>query len=374
MRFFLNQRMIVGDAHRTARRGGFRVRGFTLVELLVVIAIIGVLVALLLPAIQAAREAARRTSCGNNLHNIAIGLQGHVSARKAFPSGSEQTCYQCDPWNWAAYTLPYMEENQIYSQLQLKNDPTKAPNTSGLLDVIGNPAGPTQRIVKSYLCPSAGRFAMGRREDFSIKVGSVTITRKDPNHIGDIFPNSGFATGNGNGILNPGELMACMDYAGNDGPSSGEVIYGRPGVQYGENLGVLLSIKHVSGATAGLAKSPPISPKQITDGLSKTMMVFELTGRGYHPAKQELRGTWADGYNVAAIKLNINLPGYPKDPNDFASQSAWNTDEIFSDHSGGAGMVFCDGSYHFLIETTDVGILFALSSRNQGEAIPNGGW
>ena len=122
MRFFLNQRMIVGDAHRTARRGGFRVRGFTLVELLVVIAIIGVLVALLLPAIQAAREAARRTSCGNNLHNIAIGLQGHVSARKAFPSGSEQTCYQCDPWNWAAYTLPYMEENQIYSQLQLKNE------------------------------------------------------------------------------------------------------------------------------------------------------------------------------------------------------------------------------------------------------------
>src|SRR5215203_3835276 len=104
-----------------------RRRGFTLIELLVVIAIIGILVALLLPAVQAAREAARRTQCKNHLKNIVLAMHNHVSAHKVFPSGG------IGPWpkienyvsggkplaaakqglSWAYQILPYIEEGTL---------------------------------------------------------------------------------------------------------------------------------------------------------------------------------------------------------------------------------------------------------------------
>ncbi len=121
-------------------------RGFTLVELLVVIAIIGVLVALLLPAVQAAREAARRMSCSNNLKNLGLAVQNYESAKKRFPisvpydgtrqcEGNEfanydsgqidyvgQQCGGLDPnrtgKGWITETLPYLEQQALYSQFE----------------------------------------------------------------------------------------------------------------------------------------------------------------------------------------------------------------------------------------------------------------
>src|ERR1700690_2600928 len=92
-------------------------RGFTLVELLVVIAIIGVLVALLLPAIQSARESARRTTCANNLKQVGLALNEHASVKKAYPPGQKVTCTKCDPWAWSAMILPYMEQAEIFGLL-----------------------------------------------------------------------------------------------------------------------------------------------------------------------------------------------------------------------------------------------------------------
>src|SRR5438105_1065208 len=92
---------------------------FTLVELLVVIAIIGVLVALLLPAIQAARESARRAQCKNNLKQIGLALHNHESARRAFPPGYiSNSATKNGPgtgpgWGWGAYILPYLEESSL---------------------------------------------------------------------------------------------------------------------------------------------------------------------------------------------------------------------------------------------------------------------
>src|SRR5215813_10206227 len=98
--------------------GTRRARGFTLVELLVVIAIIGVLVALLLPAVQQAREAARRMSCTNNLKQIGIALHNHHDVKLMFPPGGMQTGHNGTPCytTWTIEILPFMEQQAIYQQ------------------------------------------------------------------------------------------------------------------------------------------------------------------------------------------------------------------------------------------------------------------
>jgi prepilin-type processing-associated H-X9-DG protein len=90
-----------------------------LVELLVVIAIIGILIALLLPAVQAAREASRRTKCKNNLHQIGLGLHVHLNAKKAFPPGHLRKEGDESYHSWVTLMLPYIEEQNVYRQINL---------------------------------------------------------------------------------------------------------------------------------------------------------------------------------------------------------------------------------------------------------------
>ena len=117
----------------TARRN----RGFTLIELLVVIAIIGVLVALLLPAIQAAREAARRLQCQNNLHQMGLAMQNHHTAKRSFPPAFLKP----GNWGWSVWLLPFLEERTLYATL----------NPTGSIIAV-NPT--TTTPLKAFLCPS----------------------------------------------------------------------------------------------------------------------------------------------------------------------------------------------------------------------------
>jgi prepilin-type N-terminal cleavage/methylation domain-containing protein/prepilin-type processing-associated H-X9-DG protein len=94
-----------------------RARAFTLVELLVVIAIIGVLVALLLPAVQAAREAARRMTCVNNLKNQALALHNYHDANKHFPNGFGLAAFKKPTWGWSFHILPHLEQAALHNQL-----------------------------------------------------------------------------------------------------------------------------------------------------------------------------------------------------------------------------------------------------------------
>jgi len=142
-----------------SRSAGSRVQlGFTLVELLVVIAIIGVLVALLLPAVQAAREAARRMNCQSNLHNLALAVLNYENARKELPQSSDGPVNddkvdlydnsRCQ-LSWMVRILPYMEQQQLYQQFDLKKSHTTYVNEN-----VANVPTPERAQPTSIMCPS----------------------------------------------------------------------------------------------------------------------------------------------------------------------------------------------------------------------------
>ena len=130
-------------------------KAFTLVELLVVIAIIGVLVALLLPAVQAAREAARRTQCINHIKQLSLGLQNRHDTFQKFPQGlvwNDGTYYDTPRTGWNYSIFPYIEQKNVFDML-----PQSAENQQWYpwwSVEANNPNGPTRVVIKSWLCPS----------------------------------------------------------------------------------------------------------------------------------------------------------------------------------------------------------------------------
>lgn len=145
---------IISELVMLRPRSNFRPRGFTLVELLVVIAIIGVLIALLLPAVQKIREAAARTKCSNNLKQVVLALHSHLDAMKSFPNhtGPNQLC-------WMYKILPYIEQRDLYNAAA--KDPTlfKSPvpvficpsDTRGLADAASQDFRGVRYAMTSYL-------------------------------------------------------------------------------------------------------------------------------------------------------------------------------------------------------------------------------
>jgi prepilin-type N-terminal cleavage/methylation domain-containing protein/prepilin-type processing-associated H-X9-DG protein len=326
--------------HRT------RFGGFTLVELLVVIAIIGVLVALLLPAVQAAREAARRSQCSNNLKQIGLGLLNYESAVKTFPPGeiawnntptSPCSGSSCKFHSWSSMFLPYIEEQSIHDQIDFTRDMKLPPNWQP------NLTGPVNKVIRTYVCPS---------------IATRQKQRGDDNRLRDF---------NGNGYsASTGEGLACIDYIGIPGPAKSiqNVV---TGVNYLENAGVLL--RHVSPSPGVMA----VKAKHITDGMSKTAIVAESSGRGVGISGSapnwtddftKLDGAWSANDNCSPIKFPINWRPV---------EETWTDQEIWSDHPGGAHMLMCDGSVHFVSEDVDLnGILAPICSRSGGESVDLG--
>ncbi len=267
-----------------------RLRGFTLVELLVVIAIVGVLVSLLLPAVQAAREAARRTQCQNNLRQIGLALHAYHGNHNELPIGCiDKRIANHNPngrqLSWAARLLPQMESNNLYQQIDFKSGYDSAQNAV---------AGST--VVAAYLCPSTFRLADDR-------------------------------TGSWMTVSSSGSpALAAMDYGGNYGA----------GFVFPSANGVLLYDRAIAFC-------------EITDGTSRTIVVAEDTGRG-----RAWDGEWINGENIFDQHNQLNTQQH---------------NEIWSDHSGGAFALYCDGSVQFLHETIDAFVLRSNCTRNGEELV-----
>jgi prepilin-type processing-associated H-X9-DG protein len=203
-------------------------------------------------------------------------------------------------------------------------------------------------VIPLYLCPSTSR---------------VQRTRTKENHI-RLSPGDPLGVGQ-----QDGGGMACTDYSGIDGPLKDTLKNISSDLLYTAHRGVLLRIEDSDNATL---EPHRVRISEIVDGTAKTILVAESSGRGASPdpvdtGKWHDRGAWAEGANLLWIAHQINY--LPANDN---GTGVTDGREIFSDHPGGAQVVMCDGSVHFLDEETDPQVIAALSTRDGGEIAPPG--
>lgn len=322
--------------------------GFTLVELLVVIAIIGILIGMLLPAVQSVREAARRTTCANNMRQMGLAALNYESAHMEFPSAGQAKVQPgvganafftlrnvlenaANPSHSVqTHILPYIEANNVYALFNLR------------FRYDHNPSGPeaptnvaaSSSAVDSFICPStSGRSGNVDAEGFGYTDYSCPVTV------------------NVTGLLGLSAATPNLPCAFNGRTS--------------RSIGA------------------------ITDGTSNTIGIAEDAGRvdvaggGFMEIKDDLPmadGTvalrrswaWADPENSFNVDRLVNNNASPRGGPATAPWSVVNNgpnEETFSFHTGGANVVMCDGSVHFLSDTIDAVNFIGLMTARGGEVV-----
>jgi prepilin-type N-terminal cleavage/methylation domain-containing protein/prepilin-type processing-associated H-X9-DG protein len=375
--------------------GRSNTKGFTLVELLVVIAIIGILVALLLPAIQAARESARRSQCQTHLKNIGLAILNHHDARKVFPTGGSkylQAGYQLEQniengkplgpdrqgLSWGFQILPYLEETAAF-QLQTSVDLQ-------------------QVVVPVYVCPSRRQPKTAWSNTFNVVIaymdyaGAVPCTFRTPARTFRYDPTLGVpldAADVGRNVL------------------GGQAFHGGAGIDPGSPAGdpphnalydgVIVrcpwrwrSTDTATGKQIGeKATNVPqlVKVAQIIDGTSKTFMIAEKYVRSdqYDSSRHSDDRGWADGWDGDSIRTSCYLPisdgdpiGWRADleryfgdqyPNSGHFNDLYNVLHFGSPHTSGINAAFADGSVRALNYDIDVVVFNGLATRNGEEQL-----
>lgn len=342
--------------------------GFTLVELLVVIAIIGILVALLLPAIQAAREAARRSQCQNNLKQMTLALLNFHEVAKEFPRGA----YTADPdkfkdrmedgLGWASKILPQLEEQSVFDQL--KNN--ALPITAGLPNYRENPWQPwIFRVAQNAgLRPIAG----GDVELQVFRCPSADLPSHSPaNSDGTANVHSGYATSHYKASRGPCDQGMFWRTAEGYKPHNCQMQFdwNRDGAVDANDV-----IYH--------ERVTRIRIQDVLDGTSKTIAIGEAAyyfetddfpiwlGTSSEDGSILFKTEQQIGCNISAVK------SFPLSQQEHDTLVAGGTDDCsFSWHPSGAFFGFVDGSVQFLTENLDVRIFALLGNRFDGEVIPS---
>ena len=326
-------------AARKLRHQGFT-GGFTLVVLLGVIAIIGVLVALFLPAVQAAREAARRTECMNRLRQIALACQNHHDAKRAFP-GSSAADYvqpQTNPpkltgFGYIPQILPYVEMQSLRNLVDLKKQWS---------DPVNDAAEATS--LPSFRCPSK----TGGEPTFGLGAGSTDLTESElPAHY--------------HGVM--GAKISCPH---------------DPNAAYPKNSYTMST--SCDGTSGGSATNGVIVPagkvnlKEVTDGSSLTLIVGELAWdaggqRSWMIGSQRQDDPASHNYSSKNVRWPLNNAARINGGVDWPVLVENNDISFGSRHpGGGAHFAMCDGSVHWIGENVDLeGVLQPLASRASDE-------
>jgi prepilin-type N-terminal cleavage/methylation domain-containing protein len=306
-------------------------QGFTLIELLVVIAIIGVLVALLLPAVQTAREAARRMQCGNNLKQIGLAIHSYHDVHKKLPYGSGFDYVGANAGHtWTAFILPFLEAQSVYDLFDFRY---------GAGDPINQRAVTT--VINTYLCPSD-------------PITETPILTNRPN-AGSINPSSSLALSYP-ASMGPTQPDHCPLCPAGTSPSAANWCC------QGFNFGSAGPAGNSVGMFGRYPKSFRFS--DVRDGLSQTFMIGETI-----PIHCAYNGAYCPNFPVAATTVPLNTMD-ADNGSLFCSGPCYQTTCHFkSFHPGAAHFVMGDGSVHLIDELIDFQVYNGLGTRAGNELV-----
>jgi prepilin-type N-terminal cleavage/methylation domain-containing protein/prepilin-type processing-associated H-X9-DG protein len=290
--------------------------GFTLVELLVVIAIIGVLVALLLPAIQAAREAARKTHCANNVKQIGLALQNYHSQQKSFPAGARKI-RPGTGLSWRVYILPFLELGNVYSEISpLPNGTAQSYNAR-------------YHVIQAFMCPS-------------MDPPSVSATAEHGAHYSAI-----------------GGTNTTDEYLDLENANCGDVFTN--GIFYHD------SFTRIAQITDGTSNTFAVGERSYF--FDHWMM--GLTYSGLSPTSNMCMGSSHNVRYPINVDLDTLVDGYfkfdPHAPPDAVKRMTRNDLPFGSVHPGGAHFGYADGSVHFISDEINFTTYQALVTKDAGE-------
>ncbi|MCC7335524.1 MAG: DUF1559 domain-containing protein [Pirellulaceae bacterium] len=293
---------------------------FTLVELLVVIAIIGILVGLLLPAVQAARESARRMQCSNNLHQMGLALHNYHDTQRRFPAGIVQPSFLL----WTGSLLPYLEQNNLFATLNF-NARWESFGTSN--------AKACTTLLSVYRCPSTNapehsdiQGIRNRVPSCYLAVASGTATRESggvPDHLG-------LSRQNGLMYLNSSSKFSSLSDGTSQSIAIGEALFGAEATENDLDYSAQY-IDHWYIGTNGISKFNGVAWNEVSEAIGSTGV----------PINGIFKGVFIDEKEIG-----------------FASQ-----------HVGGSQFVFADGHVQFLADSIDRAVYSALGTIAGGEVV-----